>query len=175
MPERIDITGRWVGDYFQHGREHPLTADFAHIDAHLQGKMTDSVTEFETSVFEAALEAGLPPGADEQIEANLRKQHPELPRGPIRATAMLPAASVLEGEVQGRVVRFRKTYLGEHFTGWKVGDQLVGSTVAVHTVQFRGRISADDNSLEGQWWVEGDRKAGTRRIEGRFLLTRLED
>src|SRR5262245_8915426 len=175
MPERIDITGRWVGAYFQHGREHPLIAEFAHIDSNLQGKMTDVVTEFETSVFEAAMEAGLPPGADEQIEANIRKQHPELPRAPIRAAATLPAASILEGEVNGRVVRFRKTYLGEHFTGWKVGDRLIGSTIAGHIVQFRGRIGDDHNSLEGQWWVDGDRKAGTRRLEGGFLLTRLED
>ena len=113
MPKRIDITGRWTGAYLQHGREHPITADFAQIDAHLQGKMTDDVTEFEASVFDAAMEAGLPPGADEQIVANLRKQYPDLPRAPIRATATLPAESILEGEVQGRSVRFRKTYLGE--------------------------------------------------------------
>jgi hypothetical protein len=175
MPPRIDITGRWVGAYFQHGREHPLTADFAQIDSHLQGKMTDGVTEFESSVFDAAMEAGLPPGADEQIVANLRKQRPDLPPGPIRATATLPSASILEGEVQGQTVRFRKTYLGEHFTGWRVGNCLIGSTVNVHVVQFRGRLSDDANSLEGQWFVDGDQKTGMRRLEGGFILRRLED
>ncbi len=175
MPERIDITGRWVGAYVQNGREHSLTADFAQIDSHLQGKMTDSVTEFETSLFEAALEAGLPPGADEQIVVKLRQEYPDLPPGPIRASASLPAASILEGEVQGRAVRFRKTYLGDHFSGWRVGDRLIGSTIAGQTVHFRGFLSEDQNTLEGQWWVSADPKAGTRRLEGGFLLTRLED
>lgn len=175
MSARIDITGRWTGAYLQHGREHPITADFAQIDSHLQGKMTDGVTEFETSVFDAAMEAGLPPGADEQIVASLRKQYPDLPRAPIRATATLPAASILEGVVQGRTVRFRKTYLGEHFTGWRIGDRLIGSTVNVHVVQFRGRLSDDANSLEGQWYVDADRKTGARRLEGGFTLRRLED
>ncbi len=175
MLARIDITGRWAGAYLQHGREHPIAAQFAQIDSHLQGKMTDIETEFEASVFDAAMEAGLPPGADEQIVSNLRKQYPDLPRGPIRATATLPADSILEGEVRNRIVRFRKTYLGEHFTGWRVGDRLIGSTVSMHVVNFRGRLSDDFDTLEGQWSVDGTNETGMCRLEGSFILRRQED
>lgn len=175
MPHSTDITGRWQGMYSQHGREHPITADFAQVDEHLQGRMLDGVTSFETSIFEAALEAGLPPGADEQMELRLRQQHPDLPRGPIRACATVPETSILEGEVTRRVIRFTKTYLGEYFSGWKVGERVIGSSVPSHVVHYRGKLSDDDLTIEGQWWVEADARRGTQKLNGRFVLNRLED
>jgi hypothetical protein len=171
----IDITGRWAGAYSQHGREHAITAIFAQFDEHLQGKMTDAETEFEQSVFDAAFEAGLPPGADEQIVAELRKQYPDAPRGPIRAASRVPEFSVLEGSVEGRTVRFTKRYLGDHFSGWKIGDRLVGKTDEATLVSYSGTLSVDGNLLEGRWWVAGDQPKTRGRNEGSFLLLRQED
>jgi hypothetical protein len=45
---------------------------------------------------EVAAEAGLAPGADEQIEANLRKQFANAPTAPIRYVTHLPPESVLD-------------------------------------------------------------------------------
>ena len=175
MPAPIDITGRWVGAYSQHGREHPITTIFAQVDEHLQGKMTDGDTQFERSLFEAALEAGLPPGADEQIEVELRKQYPDAPRGPIRAATRLPELSVLEGSVTGRTVRFVKRYLGEHFSGWKIGDRLIGTTEEAHRVNYTGTLSDDGDTLEGQWWIEAGPKKPAPRSGGSFRLSRQDD
>ena len=175
MTQPLDITGRWAGAYSQHGREHPIVAIFAQFDAHLQGKMTDGETDFEQSVFEAALDAGLPPGADEQIEVELRKQYPDAPRGPIRAATHVPEFSTLEGSVEGRCVRFVKRYLGDHFSAWKIGDRLVGTTQEEQVVHYSGTLSDDGDSLEGRWWVEGRGRKGPGRTEGSFLLHRRED
>lgn len=175
MPNTIDITGRWVGAYHQHSAEHPISTQFNQFETHLQGKMTDGETRFERSVFEAALAAGLPPGSDEQIEAKLRAEYPDAPREPIQATSIFPPHSKIEGEVRGRSVRFVKRYLGEIFSGWRIGDTLIGSTVAGQMVTYGGIVSADGNVIEGRWWIDGDRKSGTSRCEGGFRLQRQDD
>jgi hypothetical protein len=175
MTKPVDITGRWIGAYCQHGHEHPISAIFAQFDTHLQGKMTDADTDFEKSVFEAALDAGLPPGADEQIVKELREQYPDAPRGPIRAASHVPEFSILEGVVQGRAVRFVKRYLGDHFFGWKIGDDYFGTTSEDHAVHYSGTIDSDGNSLEGRWWVGETRGRQKERHEGTFLLQRQDD
>jgi hypothetical protein len=91
MAQLIDITGQWVGAYFQHGHEHSISTVFNQFGTHLQGKMTDGETQFERPIFEAALALGLPPGADEQIEAKLRAEFPEIPHEPIFATSIFRA------------------------------------------------------------------------------------
>jgi hypothetical protein len=117
-----DLSGRWVGGYRQQGRDYPITADFVHAGEHLSGSMRDSHPDRECSVFEATAEAGLPPGADEQIEARLREMVPDPRSGPIRYVSHLPPESTLEGRCIGRTVRFRKTYRGTSFGGYRVGD-----------------------------------------------------
>jgi hypothetical protein len=123
-----------------------------------------------------AQQAGLPPGADEQIEANLRKAfrqaHPDAPAGPIRYVSRLPAESALEGRRQGQVVSFLKTYQGTSFDGYKVGDQFLGAEKAGHSVHYEGRLSPDGRTIEGRWWIEADQEEGTGRAEGYFTLRR---
>jgi hypothetical protein len=172
MSKSIDITGRWAGVYHQHGHEHPISSFFNQFDTHLQGKMTDGEPRFERSVFEAAMAAGLPPGADEQIEAKLRAEHPDAPREPILATSIFPPYSTVEGDVRGRTVSFVKRYLGELFSGWRIGDCLIGTTKAGHEVRFRGTLSDDGNSIEGRWWVD---ESDGPRLEGGFRLQRQEE
>jgi hypothetical protein len=175
MAETVDITGRWSGFYSQHGHDNPITAIFAQFESHLQGKMTDGVTSVEKSVFEAALDAGLPPGADEQIVARLRKEYPDAPRVPIRAMSWLPEFSTLEGEVQGRGVRFKKEYIGDHFSGWRIGDQLIGQTITDLVVHYAGMLSDDGRHLEGRWWIATSGEKPASRIEGTFQLSRQDD
>src|SRR3990172_7287879 len=69
MPQNpIDLTGQWEGHYQQHDVKYPIRATLEQHGDRLTGTMQDGVTEFTRSVFDAALLAGLPPGADEQIE-----------------------------------------------------------------------------------------------------------
>jgi hypothetical protein len=124
----------------------------------------------ECTVFEATAEAGLPPGADEQIEARLREIVPDSRSGPIRYVSHLPPESILEGQCTGRTVRFLKTYQGTSFGGYRVGDKLVGIERADHAVHYEGRLSADGLVINGRWWIEADPESGTRRAAGEFCL-----
>jgi len=172
MSSAIDLTGRWVGHYVQGGQEYPILADLVQAGPRLSGSMHDGHPDRECSTFEAAVEAGLPPGADEQIEARLRDLVPDAPAGPIRYVSHLPPVSVLEGRCDGSTVSFRKTYQGTSFGGYKVGDKLIGMKRDGHTVHYEGRLGSDGREIAGQWWIDADSAAGTRRTEGAFVLRR---
>src|SRR5262245_55321328 len=115
-----DLGGRWEGYYEQHGRRHPIALELAQEGKRLRGTMHDGETVTEKSVFETAVEAGLPPGADEQIIQALREQFPDTHGQPVRARSELPALSSVEGHVEGGAVYFLKTYRGECFLGYHV-------------------------------------------------------
>jgi hypothetical protein len=134
--------------------------------------MCDGHPDNEYSLFEVAHEAGLPPGADEQIEAKLREALPDAPPGPIRYVSHLPSGSVLEGRRKGQVVYFLKTYRGTTFSGYKAGDQLLGVQKEGHAVHYEGRLSRDGLVIDGRWWIEADPAYGSRRTEGLFSLRR---
>jgi hypothetical protein len=96
MSSSIPLTGRWVGHYVQGGQKYPITADLVQVGQRLSGSMQDGHPDRECSTFEAACEAGLPPGADEQIEMGLREMVPDAPAGPIRYVSHLPV--LIEGQ-----------------------------------------------------------------------------
>jgi len=172
MAQPLDLTGQWVGSYGQHGRQHPIRAELTQEGEHLTGTMHDEVTDFETSVFEAAADAGLPPGMDEQIEARLRELFPEVVRAPVRSAMRLPPTSILKGRLRGQVVTFAKTYQGEHFSGFRVGEKEVGQVVEEHVVQYQGQVDDKGLVLEGGWWIDPIPGLGGRRTEGLFTLRR---
>jgi hypothetical protein len=174
MSLSLDLTGRWVGHYVQNDQEHPITADLVQLADRLSGSMYDGRPDRECSVFEAACQAGLPPGTDEQIAANLRQMVPAVPGAPIRYVAHVPTNSVLEGRRSGRTVSFLKTYQGISFDGYKVGDQLVGIQKDAHAVHYEGQLSPDGLVIEGRWWIDADPAYATRRTESTFLLRRWE-
>jgi hypothetical protein len=172
MTPPVDVTGRWVGHYGQFSQTHAIAADLVQTGARLAGTMADLTPKRERSVFEAAVEAGWPPGADEQIIAQLRELFPDAPRAPIRYLNEMPASSVLAGKVEGRSVSFLKTYEGELRSGYLVGDRFVGETIPRHAVHYEGRLSADSTEIEGKWWIPQDRERNARRLEGDFFLRR---
>jgi hypothetical protein len=167
------MTGRWVGHYLQRGREYPITADVVQAGQRLSGTMRDGSPDRECSPFEAACEAGLPPGADEQIEAKLRQMVPDAGAGPIRFVSHLPAAAVLEGTRRGKTVAFLKTYQGTSFGGYKVGEKLVGIQMDGHAVHYEGQLSPNGLEIEGRWWIDADPAYAMPRTEGLFMLRRM--
>jgi hypothetical protein len=134
--------------------------------------MRDGQPDRECSLFEGAVEAGLPPGADEQIDEKLRSIVPDAGREPIRFISHLPEDSVLKGSREGMVVAFTKTYMGTSFSGYRVGDKFVGAEAQGHDVSYQGRLSPDGTLIEGRWWIDADPDAGTRRTSGLFTLRR---
>src|SRR5262249_11903499 len=107
-----NLTGRWVGYYVQGGHERPISADLVQDGADVSGSMRDVQPDRECSLFEGAVEAGLPPGADEQIDEKLRSMVPDAGSAPIRWVSHLPEDSVLKGSCEGEMVTFTKAYMG---------------------------------------------------------------
>jgi hypothetical protein len=126
-------------------------------------------------MFEAACEAGLPPGTDEQIEEKLRQMVPGAKGGPIRYFSHLPNVAALEGLCRGQTVSFLKTYQGTSFGGFKVGDKLVGMQRKNHQVHYEGKLSSDGQRIEGRWWIDAEPPYVTHRTEGLFALRRGEE
>jgi hypothetical protein len=108
MPNPLNLTGAWVGHCVQRDQPHGLHAELVQTRNRIHGMMRDQDTEPESTVYEAAASAGLPPGADEQITAKLRELAPDEPRAPIRFITYLPPDSILEGHMKGGEVYFLK-------------------------------------------------------------------
>jgi hypothetical protein len=173
MTPSADVSGQWAGYYLQFDKPHGIVANLVQTGTRLSGIMTDSNTGYEESVFEMAAKAGWPPGQDEQVIRWLREQFPEDPQALIRAAVRLPSRSVLEGSVQDRTVYFLKTMQGEHFTGYRIGDQYVGTTITQHAIHYRGHLSADGAVIQGKWCIDPHPERGWRYTEGSFVLQRL--
>jgi hypothetical protein len=172
MSREINVSGRWVGHYFQNKRSRPIAADLVQAGEQLTGSMTDGEPDTEQSVTEVALEAKMPPGGDEQIVDRLRRLFPDAPATPIRYVMHLPPDSELQGWVKGAEVYFLKTYLGTHYGGYRIGDKLVGFQNAGHVVHYQGRVSADGEEIEGKWSIDANPESGSARTDGLFTLKR---
>jgi hypothetical protein len=170
----LNLSGRWAGHYFQGGKEYPITADILDEGGRLSGFMYDGQPDRDYSLFQAAAEAGLPPGADEQIEARLREMVPDTSGAPIRYVSHLPTNSTLRGRRTGQAVAFVKSYQGTSFSGYQVGDRLVGARVEGHEVHYEGQHSPDGMALEGRWRIDPNPASGSPGAEGLFRLRRAE-
>ncbi|MCI0462627.1 MAG: hypothetical protein L0Z62_37230 [Gemmataceae bacterium] len=172
MSEALNVSGRWVGHYTQRDRPHPIEAMLRQDGLRLSGWMRDGETQFERSVFEAAAEAGLAPGDDEKIVAQLREAVPDSANATIRSVSQLPSDSLLAGGVKGQRVWWLKTYQGVEFGGFRVGEKYVGVQVTNPEVHYEGTVSGDGTAIEGRWWIDPRPEQGTRYTEGTFVLHR---
>lgn len=167
-----DITGEWHGHYAQHSDKRPIKASITQEGDRLFGTMVDVHTETERSLFAAAAEAGLPPGADEKMDEQIRQLLPDAGNEPIRGKAILPDHSLLEGTVSGSFVRFKKAYQGQHFVGFEVGEQRVGWMIEEHCVHYSGRLSDDGMAITGNWTIL-EPETGRANAQGSFVLQRV--
>jgi hypothetical protein len=169
------VSGRWVGYYLQGGREYPITADLLQAEERLSGFMYDGEPDRSRPLSQFTAEAGLPPGADERIEAQLREMAPEAPAGEIRYVSHLPPNSILQGTRKGPTVSFRKMYQGVSYGGYQVGERLLVSRNADHVVHYEGQLTPDGRVIDGRWWIDARPDEGGYRTEGLFRLHRSED
>jgi hypothetical protein len=167
MSNNLNLSGTWVGEYFQYDRPHAITAELQHSGEALTGSMRDGEPDQDLSVSEVTSGS-----EDERIVAQLRQMFPDAPIGPIRYVAHLPPESTLEGWVRGPGIYFRKFYQGASFGGFKVGDRIVGQKNDAHSVHYSGRVGPDGDEIEGRWWIDPTPESGGRRTEGSFRLRR---
>ena len=168
----LKVTGVWEGHYTQHNDKCSIRASLTQDGDRVSGTMMDVQTETDRSLFDAAIEAGLPPGSDEKLDEQIRQIAPEAGNEAIRAKMILPEQSQLDGIIEGRYVRFTKVYQGEHFTGFQVGDKIVGDVIENHSVQYSGRLSGDGLKIEGQWTIYQP-EAPKGYIDGMFVLRKV--
>jgi hypothetical protein len=172
MSDGINLSGTWVGEYFQYDRGHAITAELRQAGEALTGSMRDVEPDQDLSVTEATSGVGEAPGMDERIVATLREMFPESPAAPIRYVSHLPPESLLEGWVRGPGIYFLKYYQGVSFGGYRVGDRVVGQEIEDHAVHYSGRVGPDRDEIEGRWWIDPSAASGGRRTEGSFRLRR---
>lgn len=177
LPYAIELTGQWVGFYTHHDTERPMTAEFAHQGNRLIGFMSDRCTTFEGTVTDQMLEQKMPPGADERIVARIRSMCPGMERFPVRTLVELPRLSIVEGEIDRDHIRFLKTYQGEFFAGYRVGDRRVGVRGMDQEVLYQGSLNETATEIVGHWRLEGIRQAGSfsHRSSGGFTLRKVDD
>ena len=140
--EAVDesLTGEWHGHYSQQDMQKRIVATLTQDGDRTFGGMTDLDTVTEQSLYDAVAGTGLPPGTDEQIAERLRKVIPNTGTGPITTRSILPEESKLEGTVSGEFVRFTKSYQGESFHSYEIGDEGIGQTTPGHSVEYSGRL-----------------------------------
>src|SRR5262245_3147222 len=100
------LTGEWHGHYTQNDVRHRIEATLTQDGDRISGRMIDLDTVTEQSLYDAVANAGLPPGADEQIAERLRELIPNAGDGPIITRSILPKESQLKGTLSGEFVRF---------------------------------------------------------------------
>ena len=153
-----DLSGDWEGHYVQDGRTHGITMRVAQRDQSFVGEMRDADTLLAGSqkLDRAAM------GGDTMAERLF---------GEIEILAELPERSIVEGEVQGRVVTFTKTYQGPTHTSVRLaGKTEIVLQVTGHAVRYLGTVATDGRELAGHWSIEP--KDGSPRLRDRYLLRR---
>jgi len=160
MPNTNPLSGTWEGTYLQRERPFPISAEIVVEGDHLTGTMRDGAPTRTSSVSEIAAETALPPGADEQIVARLREMFPDSAGQPIQFVTQLHPESTLEGWVRGSTVYFLKAYQGDQFSGYRVGDKLVGHQTDKRHTGSEPRQDAGEQPRRGA------------RAEGEAALTR---
>lgn len=167
----VTLTGDWQGHYTQHGSRHRLLARLTQQGPRFTGEMTDLDNVTVQSLFDFVADAGMQPGADEQLEGQIRQMLPEAGPGPITTRSILPWSSRLTGTVQGPFVRFIKTYDGEAWHGYEIDETGIGQRQPAHPVEYSGRLSPDGNMISGLWTIyHQDSSRGC--IDGGFTLQR---
>jgi hypothetical protein len=169
------LSGRWDGHYTQHDAAREISAEFTHSGPKLVGFMNDFCTMIEGSVDDFVLEQRMPPGSDERIVARIRSMCPGLERFPVRTLVELPPLSTIAGRVERTRIEFVKTYRGEHFAGYQVGDRRIGLRGSDQEIVYQGLLNASGTEIHGRWRVAGIRKAGSfsHRSVGTFVLRRV--
>jgi len=166
------ITGDWIGHYEQYHSRSRIAATLVQDGVSISGRMRDLDTNTARKLYDAVAHAGLPPGADEKLDEQIRSAIPNAGRDPIVVRSILPTDAVLAGTVNGAFVRFSKTYQGKSFHGYEIGETGIGYETPAHSVEYSGRISQDRMKIIGNWTIY-QKEAPRGFIDGSFELSRV--
>jgi hypothetical protein len=174
MPD-ADIDGLWTGYYLDRNEKHGLVARFAQSGEELRGAMVDDVLRFEYPLDECARMNGWSEDDLEAQRADVYSWAPDAAGEPITFVVRLPEQSEIDGRVRGQVVRFRKTYLGVAWQGWRVGSYKFGDEYEPDPVEYDGTLSDDGTQIGGRWRIAPDPDRGHNGTSGVFEFWRWAD
>src|SRR5688500_7832241 len=158
-PVDVDVSGSWVGHYEQNGGRHGISMHVAQRGESFVGRMRDVDTVLAGR---AQLHAQAADGDGSTT----------IVVGDAEVLSTLPEHSVVEGEVEGRVVTFVKRYQGTTSTSVWVPDRASMSFESPgHDVRYRGTLDAEGRELAGHWSIPG--RDGAPEARGRFVLRRI--
>lgn len=154
----IDLSGDWTGHYEQDGGRHGLSMRVVQRGQSFVGAMRDVDTLMASR---EVLHARAADGS----------QQPEI-IGEAEVLSSLPEHSTIEGEVEGRLVTFVKSYQGKSSTNvWVPGRAKMQFESPGHQVNYRGTLDATGTELAGHWTIPP--KHGGLVLRDRFLLRRV--
>jgi hypothetical protein len=155
----IDLGGSWVGHYEQGGGRHGISMHVAQRGGSFVGRMRDVDT----------------------VLASREQVHAQTGEGDARTTILLgeadvlstlPEHSIVEGDVDGRIVTFVKRYKGSATRNvWIADKPAIAMAVSGHEVHYRGAVDAAGTELAGHWSIPA--RGGSPTIRGRFVLRRI--
>jgi hypothetical protein len=149
----IDLTGDWQGHYVQDKGQHGISMRVVQRGGSFVGRMRDVDT-----LLASRQELRAPTDGAELL-------------GEADVLSTLPEHSTVEGELDGRVVAFVKSYHGKSTTTVSVNGRTMNFTAPGHAVQYRGTLAADGDEIAGHWTI--DAPDGGKPLRDRFLLRRV--
>lgn len=151
----FDLSGTWHGHYWQAGGSHAISMQIVQRGQSFVGRMTDVDTLLVSREQLRTQSAGRPGEVFAEAEV----------------MSTVPERSTVEGEVEGRIVRFLKHYQGKTSTSVWVADHASRTfEFPGHQVEYTGTLSAEGDELAGHWQIAATTPEGTLR--DRFLLRR---
>ncbi len=154
----FDLTGDWEGHYVQDRGRHGISMRVVQRGQSFVGAMRDADT-----LLSSRQELHAPAGDD--------GKHPE-PLGEVEVLSAVPEHSTIEGEVEGRVVTFVKSYRGNSSTSvWGPGGAKVHVETPGHQVNYRGTLDVRGDEFAGHWSIPSP--DGDKPLRDRFLLRRV--
>jgi hypothetical protein len=152
-----DLTGSWEGHYLQNGRRHGISMRVAQRGQSFVGRMRDVDTLL---------------ASQEQLRTPSRTNPKVEQISDAEVMSTLPEYSIVEGEVEGRVVKFVKTYQGKSTTSVWVADTAAMTFESPgHQVSYLGTIDGKGELLTGRWSLTP--KPGEKALRDRFELRRV--
>ena len=152
----LDLTGTWEGHYLQTGRRHGISMQVVQRGQSFVGRMRDVDT-----VLASQEQLRTPNSKNPKVEV--------ITNADVMST--LPEFSIVEGEVEGRVVTFVKSYQGKSTTSVWVGDTATRTfEFPGHQVNYVGTLDVKGEVLHGHWSIPP--RNGEKALRDRFELRR---
>jgi hypothetical protein len=155
----IDLTGSWVGHYEQSGGRHGISMHVVQRGQSFVGRMRDVDTLLASRGIVHAR------AADDATAKPIVV-------GEAEVLSSLPEHSVVEGEVDGRVVTFVKRYQGKTSTSVQLVDKpSIAFESPGYDVHYLGTLAPDGGELAGHWTIDSQQGGPPQR--DRFVLRRI--